>query len=73
MVGGRVGKGFSQSFCQAFLQVCFYKIRLHFIRMHILKLYDELTNERYMLQLFHFFFFCMLAKYLNLFSVSLKL
>lgn len=53
MVGGRVGKGFSQSFYQAFLQVCFYKIRLHFIRMHILKLYDELTNERYMLQ-FHF-------------------
>lgn len=55
MVGGRVGKGFSQSLYQAFLQVCFYKIRLHFVRMHILKLYDELTNERYMLQ-FHYFF-----------------
>lgn len=56
MVGGRVGKGFSQSFYEAFLQVYFYKIRLHFIRMHILKLYDKLTNERYMLQ-FHFFSF----------------
>lgn len=56
MVGGRVGKGFSQSLYQAFLQVCFYKIRLHFIRMHILKLYDELTNERYMLQFFLIFF-----------------
>lgn len=61
MVGGRVGKGFSQSFYEAFLQVYFYKIRLHFIRMHILKLYDELTNERYMLQ-FHFYFFLHVSK-----------
>lgn len=29
--------------------------------MHILKLYDELTNERYMLQ-FHFYFFLHVSK-----------